>query len=149
MRPAIGGRVFDLRSLARFIGVGVSNTLINLAVFSLVMRALPHRPWSYPVAQLASYTPGVAWSYFWNRRWSFESSEGHRKLLWRFVASQVVFAVFSGVCIEQLVVRSGLSATVCWLIVSAVMTVLNYLVMRHVIFPRSDEDSPGSLRPAA
>jgi len=149
MLPVLGGRVFDLRSLARFVAVGVSNTLINLAVFSLAMRALPHRPWSYAVAQLASYTPGVAWSYFWNRRWSFESTEGHRKLLWRFVASQVLFALFSGVCIQQLVVHSGLSTTVCWLIVSAVMTVLNYLVMRHVIFPRSDEAARGSLRPAA
>jgi len=149
MLPAVGGRVFDLRSLARFVAVGVSNTLINLAVFSVAMRLLPHAPWSYAVAQLACYTPGVAWSYVWNRRWSFESTDGHRKLLWRFVASQVVFAVFSGVCIQQLVVRSGLSATVCWLIVSAVMTVLNYLVMRHVIFPRSDSASTGSLRPAA
>ena len=128
--------IADARSLSRFIVVGLTNTLINLAVFTLAMRLLPDAPWSYSAAQLAAYTPGVAWSYFWNRRWAFESRERHRKLLWRFLASQALFAVVSGVGIQQLVARTPLSRTVAWLLVSAAMTVINYLALRHVIFPR-------------
>ena len=130
--------IADARSASRFVVVGLTNTLINLAVFSLAMHALPDAPWSYAAAQLAAYTPGVAWSYFWNRRWSFESTEGHRKLLWRFVASQALFAVLSGLCIQQLVAHTTLSRTVAWLVVSAVMTVINYLALRHAIFPRAE-----------
>jgi putative flippase GtrA len=129
--------IADARSASRFIVVGLTNTLINLAVFTLAMRVLPESPLGYTLAQLACYTPGVLWSYFWNRRWSFESAEGHRKLLWRFVASQAFFAVLSGLCIQQLVAHAGLPRTLAWLIVSAAVTVLNYLALRHVVFPRT------------
>ena len=66
--------IADARSVSRFLVVGLTNTLLNLAIFTLAMRVLPGSPLGYTLAQLACYTPGVLWSYFWNRRWSFESA---------------------------------------------------------------------------
>jgi putative flippase GtrA len=127
-------RVVEARSLTRFVLVGISNTAISYGTFWIVSRLLPDVPWRYGLAQLASYPPGLAWSYVWNRQWSFGSSGAHRTQLWRFVASQVAFAVLSAVGVNLSVATTPFSPSACWAGVTGIVMVLNYLTMRHWVF---------------
>lgn len=59
--------------LARFCLVGGSGYVVNLAVFALCLAAgSGHR-----VAAVAAFLVAVTNNFVWNRRWTFDASDGH------------------------------------------------------------------------
>jgi putative flippase GtrA len=68
---------------ARFSIVGITNTLIDAAIFFALTQGL-----AVPVlsAKWISYSSGLANSYYWNRRWTFREARLARQAAFRFVA---------------------------------------------------------------
>ncbi|NNU83453.1 GtrA family protein [Geobacillus sp. BMUD] len=61
----------EKQAIWRFAVVGVGNTAVDFAVFFLLTAAgVPAA-----AAQVASYGAGVANSYVWNRRWTFQMKQ--------------------------------------------------------------------------
>ena len=58
--------------LVKFLFVGGCGTLLDLALFSLLMAAVFHHndAWA-TVAQLVSFCCALAWNFAWNSRWTF------------------------------------------------------------------------------
>lgn len=69
------------KSLYRYGLVGVGSNLVVYGVF----LALIWGEISPVCAAAICYALGLAISYFLNRRWSFESTAGHRSDAWRFL----------------------------------------------------------------
>jgi len=125
---AIARRLSNV-SLVRFGLVGVTNTIIGFGAFwsaHKVMRAA--------AAQGIAYTLGTLWSYYWNRRWTFQSRGKVASEAGRFFSLQIGFMLLSSLLLGLLVDRAQLPPWPCWIAVSALCTVLNFVASRYWAF---------------
>lgn len=60
--------------LAKFCAVGASGYVINLAVYTALLRGAG---WHYAAAATASFLVAVTNNYTWNRVWTFRHQRGH------------------------------------------------------------------------
>lgn len=72
-RAALGRR-HNWLQLARFVTVGASGYVVNLAVYTLLLRGLEVH---YLLAATGSFLVAVTNNYTWNRLWTFRGQRGH------------------------------------------------------------------------
>ena len=116
-------------SVIRFGVVGVSNTAIGFGVFWTLHHLMPAAG-----AQGVAYTLGGLWSYYWNRRWTFQSRGKVAGEASRFLSLQLGFMLLSSALLGLLVDRAHLPTLPCWVAVSAFITVLNFVASRYWAF---------------
>lgn len=116
-------------SLVRFGLVGVSNTAIGFGAFWGMHRAL-----GAATAQGIAYTLGTLWSYYWNRRWTFQSTGKVASEASRFFSLQIGFMLLSSLLLGLLVDRAHFPPWPCWVAVSVLITVLNFVASRYWAF---------------
>jgi putative flippase GtrA len=122
--------------LLRFLLVGASNFVLSFALFHGLL-ALPVGLAVAPfLAQLVSYSVGTAWSFFWNRQFTFRATGGAIEQASRFLALQAMLALVSAVCVDAAIGHAGLSPMVAWFTVMSAVTVVNFLLSRHWAFGR-------------
>jgi putative flippase GtrA len=121
-------------AFARFIVIGVSNAGIGFGVYWLGL----HSPWRVrfqaTLSQLVAYAIGIAWSFYWNRRWTFRSTAPAGKQALRFTLLQIGCAVSSATALGLLVDTLHYNASWCWLGVMSVITVANFGLSRYWAF---------------
>src|SRR3954470_12202308 len=125
---ALARRLSDV-SLVRFGVVGVSNTAISFVAFWSAHRVL-----GAAASQGIAYTLGTLWSYYWNRRWTFQSQGKVASEASRFFSLQIGFMLLSSLLLGLLVDHAQLPSWPCWFAVSALITVLNFLASRYWAF---------------
>jgi putative flippase GtrA len=125
---ALVRRLSDV-SLIRFGVVGVSNTAIGFVAFWSAHRVL-----GAAASQAIAYTLGTLWSYYWNRRWTFQSQGKVASEASRFFSLQIGFMLLSSLLLGLLVDRAHLPSGLCWLGVSAFVTGLNFVASRYWAF---------------
>jgi putative flippase GtrA len=116
-------------SVIRFGVVGVSNTAIGGGVFWSLHHVMPAA-----AAQGIAYTLGTLWSYYWNRRWTFQSKGKVAGEASRFFSLQIGFMLLSSALLGLLVDRAHFPSAPCWLLVSALITLLNFVASRYWAF---------------
>jgi putative flippase GtrA len=116
-------------SVLRFGVVGVSNTLLSFTIFWSAHRVLPAA-----AAQGLSYAVGMIWSYYWNRRWTFQSRGNLASEAGRFFSLQIGFMLLSAALLGLLVDHAHLPSGPSWLAVTALITVLNFVASRYWAF---------------
>ena len=121
-------RISDV-SLVRFGLVGVSNTAIGFGAFWGLHRVL-----RAAAAQGIAYTIGTLWSYYWNRRWTFQSQGKVASEASRFFGLQIGFMLLSSALLGVLVDHAHFPPWPCWFAVSALITILNFLASRYWAF---------------
>ncbi|BCM94282.1 hypothetical protein IAD21_06185 [Abditibacteriota bacterium] len=89
MRPSLFQRLLRGR-LLKFCLVGLSSTIIDKAIFYLLMTSLPALPWF--ISQSIAFIFGVTNGFFWNRKWTFAANDhdAMRRQYPKFVATNVV-----------------------------------------------------------
>jgi putative flippase GtrA len=122
---ALTRRLSEVR-LLRFGLVGVSNTVIGFTVF----RGALHLFAAF-YSQALSYTVGMLWSYYWNRRWTFQSQSNVAREATRFFGLQIAFMLVSAALLGLLVDRFHFAAGLSWLGVVVVITALNFVASRY------------------
>lgn len=129
---AAGGK--SRGQLFRFLLVGSSNFAISSFVFYSFLH-LPEliRP-SIFFIQLLSYSVGTIWSFFWNRKYTFRSSDRPLGEAARFIMLQCSLALLSAVIIEFLVNSVHIRPFAAWFLVMFGVTAANYLLSRHWAF---------------
>jgi len=120
--------------LGRFLLVGVSNTLLSGAVYWLCLRVLPRSPVQASAAWAVSYAAGIAWSFVWNRRWTFRSQGPAAGQAVRFTVLQVASWLLSTAQIHLAVNYLGLPEWPSWVAVTGFITVVNFLGSRYWAF---------------
>src|SRR5947207_15054644 len=60
--------------LAKFAGVGATGYVVNLAVYTALLRGAG---WHYAYAATVSFLVAVTNNYLWNRIWTFRAQRGH------------------------------------------------------------------------
>jgi putative flippase GtrA len=118
----------------RFAAVGVSNTILSFLTYTVALRTLPAIQSRAFVAQAVSYLVGIAWSFVWQRSWSFRSQGAALPEARRFLVSQLAMLAFSSGLISLFVDRMGWNATLSWVGVMGVVTVLSFITLRAWVF---------------
>jgi dolichol-phosphate mannosyltransferase len=110
--------------LVKFCAVGGSGYVVNLAVFTLSVRALGVH---HLVAATLAFLVAVANNFWWNRHWTFAAREGHAGFqAARFFAVSTGAFVFAAALLEVLV-RAGLPDVGAQAISIAAATPLNFV----------------------
>ena len=119
---------------ARFVAVGLSNSLLSFVAFRAGVELLPRVGGRAAAAQALAYAAGILWSFTWNRRWTFGDRGPLTRPLAAFAATQGALLALTSGALGLAVDVLGAPATPAWLAVMAGATLLNYLAQRHLVF---------------
>jgi putative flippase GtrA len=114
----------------RFVVVGLSNAVIGFTLFRACLATPIEVPFKAAISQLIAYAVGITWSFYLNRRWTFRSTGRVRSQAFKFTLLQISFALLSSAAIGLSVDHWGNPATLSWLTVMAVITLLNFFLSR-------------------
>jgi putative flippase GtrA len=110
--------------LAKFAAVGASGYVVNLAVYTALLRGAG---WHYIPAATCSFVVAVTNNYTWNRVWTFRRQRGH--LAWqglRFLAVAVI-AYLGNLAMLSALIAFGLDKVLAQAIAIVVVTPLNFV----------------------
>ena len=122
--------------LVRFVIVGLSNLVLSYTVFWLSLRVFGQFALRGTASQLVTYAVGTGWSYFWNRRWTFQSDKPVAGEATRFVLLQLSLMVASTALIGVAVDWLTFNETLSWVVVMGVITVANYTLSKLWVFAK-------------
>jgi putative flippase GtrA len=110
--------------LAKFATVGASGYVVNLAVYTLMLKQAHLH---YLAAATCSFVVAASWNYCWNRYWTFSEQRGHFAYqgMRFFTVSALVYVANLGVL--TLLVSIGVGKILSQAIAIAVVTPLNFL----------------------
>jgi dolichol-phosphate mannosyltransferase len=110
--------------LAKFCVVGASGYVVNLAVYTLLLRGFDVH---YLIAAIGSFLVAVTNNYTWNRLWTFQRARGHVVFqgLRFFVVS--VLALAANLVVLHVLVRLGVGEVVAQAIAIVLVTPVNFV----------------------
>jgi dolichol-phosphate mannosyltransferase len=110
--------------LAKFCVVGGSGYIVNLVVYTLLLRGADFH---YAAAAVGSFLVAVTNNYLWNRLWTFRDARGHVVFqgLRFFVVS--LFALCANLVVLHLFVRLGLDEVLAQALAIVLVTPVNFV----------------------
>ena len=118
-------RTLSETKIVRFGVVGVSNAVLSFGVFWSAHHLMPAAG-----AQCLCYVVGMLWSYYWNRRWTFQSQGRVASEAGRFFTLQIGFMLLSSALLGLFVDRMHWASGPTWLAVMVLITALNFVASR-------------------
>lgn len=86
--------------------VGVSNTLINYAIYVVSLLILDKSGVSdstdYLIATVIAFIISVLWSFYWNNKYVFKEEEGKTRSIWKALVKTYVSYSFTGLFLNSL-----------------------------------------------
>lgn len=117
---------------ARFLVVGTSGFAINLLVFSALVHGIGVE---YRLAAVCSNVVALSSNFMWNRRWTFDASEGRARLQApRFMLVSVGGLIVNVTVLQFAVEFMALSKLPSEILASAVAAPVNFLGSRQWAF---------------
>jgi putative flippase GtrA len=110
--------------LAKFAAVGASGYVINLAVYTALLRGAGFH---YAAAATCSFLVAVSNNYLWNRLWTFHDQRGH--VAWQGLRFLVVALVAYGANLALLsgFIALGVDKVLAQAIAVVLVTPLNFI----------------------
>lgn len=125
----------ELTRLARFCGVGVTNTVVTLVAYAILVRA----GCPAALASALGFAAGAANGYAWNARWTFADRGREAGTPVRYLAVQAAGAAASAAGVVGVHRVLGLAHLAAEVAILPCVTVLTFGLMRAVVFPARDE----------
>jgi len=110
--------------LAKFGAVGATGYVVNLAVYTALLRGAG---WHYAYAATASFLVAVTNNYLWNRLWTFRDQRGHvaHQGARFFVVALVAYGANLGILAA--LIAFGLNKVLAQAIAIVLVTPLNFI----------------------
>ena len=126
-RRRVGGALrkrANWEELVKFCVVGASGYVVNLAVYTLLLRGADLH---YVLAAIGSFLVAVTNNYTWNRLWTFRDQRGHvvHQGLRFFVVSAL--ALGANLIVLHLLVQAGLGEVAAQAIAIVLVTPVNFV----------------------
>lgn len=123
-----------LRSqFGRFVAVGSASAVVDFAIYFLML-------WLgliVPVSKTISFVVGTTTAYLLNRRFTFDHSRGGKRRFAGFITLYgTTLALNLGVnaLVIEMLPEGGLRLPIAWVIAQAVATLVNFVMLRTVVF---------------
>ncbi|WP_150271922.1 GtrA family protein [Paenibacillus tepidiphilus] len=136
MSDSGNGRRAGIVQFLKFNAVGLLNTLIDFAVFTLLHTlGMMNTP-----AQILSYSAGTANSFFWNKRVTFKdrgrgSKDGFDRMqLLKFIVLNLIVLGISVLLIDLFTGVLGLHVLAAKVLVTGITVVINFFGSRKWVF---------------
>jgi putative flippase GtrA len=128
-----------VQQLARFVLIGGFCALVDFGVYQgLLALGL----WVH-AAKALSFIAGTTTAFFLNRRFTFAAGNtGRAGQLGGFVLLYTV-TFFVNVGTNALMLHFGLAIALAWVVAQGVATVINFVMLRTVVFKESSRTSAG------
>ncbi|MFL6125653.1 GtrA family protein [Actinophytocola sp.] len=125
---AVDAKAGLVGQLARFVLIGGFCALVDFGVYQgLLALGL----WVH-LAKAISFVAGTTTAYFLNRRFTFNAAGGAGQLGGFVLLYSVTFFVNVGT--NALMLHFGLPIAVAWVLAQGVATVINFVMLRTVVF---------------
>lgn len=118
--------------LTKFLIVGLSNTLISYLFFIafykfiLVSNAF--------LSQSISYAAGIAWSFYWNKNWTFSEKTHSLKVFIPFLTVQISLLFLSALLMYFATKSIIVDVNIIWITVMGLITMINFLCSKYLVF---------------
>ncbi|MHC6178709.1 GtrA family protein [Clostridium sp. JNZ X4-2] len=123
-----------LKLLSRFSATGVLNTVIDFAVFTLCQSAIGLH---YTTSQIIGYSCGVANSFVFNKKWTFEYKNSDKKYVYeliQFILVNVVSLFITVLLMKFLVNNFNFNIYVSKIVVTLAAQAINFLLYKLWVF---------------
>ncbi|HWS41640.1 MAG TPA: GtrA family protein [Pseudoflavonifractor sp.] len=139
-------KAFDIRKFIKFGMIGVLNTLVDVAVFAVALRALCAAAgydsnasdlplWLTAVAQAISFVTASLNSFLWNKRWTFEKKNRvTRQEAVRFIVTNLGYYLVSLFLIRAVATLFRVPDKIAKLPATFCMILYNYLMNKFWVF---------------
>jgi putative flippase GtrA len=131
-QPATPARLGLVAQLSRFVAIGVLSALVDFGVYHALLI-----PGTWPsAAKAVSFILGTTTAYLLNRRFTFASAGGRGRFAGFALLYGTTFALNVGTNALMLAVLPAmpLRVTVAWVIAQGAATVVNFVMLRTVVF---------------
>jgi len=122
-----------LKSFIKFSIVGLSGTLVNMAVYAVAVQSGLY----YLAAAIVSFMFAVTNNFFWNFRWTFKgqaANRSKRNKYFRFLGVSVMNLGVNLLLLGAFVERFGMDKTLAQLVSIALVSVLNFVMSDRFTF---------------
>lgn len=133
------------KEIVHYLIVGVLTTVVSLGVYyGLVLTVLdPGNPLLLQLANILSWVAAVTFAYFMSRKFVFEShSTKMRAEAARFYMSRVGTLLLDMLIMFVTVTLLGMNDKLAKLVVQVVVTVLNYIFSKFLVFGKAKDEAP-------
>lgn len=133
------------KEIVHYLIVGVLTTVVSLGVYyGLVLTVLdPGNPLLLQLANILSWVAAVTFAYFMSRKFVFEShSTKMRAEAARFYMSRVGTLLLDMLIMFVTVTLLGMNDKLAKLLVQVVVTVLNYIFSKFLVFGKAKDEEP-------
>ena len=110
--------------LAKFAVVGASGYVVNLAVYTALLRGAG---WHYVYAATVSFLVAVTNNYLWNRIWTFRHQRGHVAFQGLRFLTVAVVAYAANLGILSALIALGMNKVTAQAIAIVLVTPLNFV----------------------
>ena len=129
----------NLREIIAYLIVGVLTTIVSLVSYYLVTITFldPNNPIELQIANIISWILAVAFAYFTNRKYVFESKEPNKlKEATKFVASRLVTLGLDMLTMFIMVSVLDINDKLSKLVSQVIVIVGNYLISKLIVFKK-------------
>ena len=129
----------NLREIIAYLIVGVLTTIVSLVSYYLVTVTFldPNNPIELQIANIISWILAVAFAYFTNRKYVFESKEPNKlKEATKFVASRLVTLGLDMLTMFIMVSVLAINDKLSKLVSQVIVIVGNYLISKLIVFKK-------------
>lgn len=122
-----------------YIIVGLLTTAVSLVTYFVVTRTIlnPNNPFELQVANIVSWIFAVAFAYFANRVYVFNSKNKNIGLeLIKFVGTRIASLLMDMFCMFMIVTVFSLSDVIGKIVSQVVVTVANYVLSKLFVFKK-------------
>ena len=133
------------KEIVHYLIVGVLTTVVSLGVYyGLVVTVLdPGNPLLLQLANILSWVAAVTFAYVMSRKFVFEShSTKIRAEAARFYMSRVGTLLLDMLIMFVTVTLLGMNDKLAKLLVQVVVTVLNYIFSKFLVFGKAKDEAP-------
>lgn len=131
------------KEIINYLIFGVLTTVVSLAVYYISVFTFlnPENAIQLQVANILSWIAGVAFAYFTNRKYVFESKENNKlKEAGKFVLARVITLVMDMIIMWLGVTVLHLNDKIIKLISQVVIIVSNYIFSKVFVFKKEGEN---------
>ena len=125
------------KEIINYLIVGGLTTVVSLAVYyACVLSFLnPDEPIQLQAANVISWIAAVAFAYFTNRKYVFESTNTNLlKEALTFLGSRFTTLLIDMVCMYLMVTLGGFNDKIAKLVVQVIIIIANYVLSKFVVF---------------
>lgn len=123
-----------LKHLSRFSMIGVINTLIDFAVFTIFNSLFGV---SYILSQGLGYSLGVANSFLLNKKWTFEDRKANKKSFYeflQFIVVNLISLIITMMAMNLLVENLNLNVYISKVLITILAQITNFLGYKLWVF---------------